>query len=139
MIARMDKGALEKVARAKIRFVSQIAARELAAKGVKLKAGEYMESVKSFIEARGSNYEVYHKDFSTAVQYARREVEKKGYEIDDDEWFRKVASGPRKPSKGKTNSYNIALTKGGKPTRQRLQMQVDGMDSGKYELNMYVS
>jgi len=45
MIARMDKGALEKVARAKIRFVSQIAARELAAKGVKLKAGEYMESV----------------------------------------------------------------------------------------------
>lgn len=43
MIARMDKGALEKVARAKVRFVSQIAARELAAKGVKLKASEYME------------------------------------------------------------------------------------------------
>jgi hypothetical protein len=92
-------------------------------------------------EARksGANYEVYHKDFSTAVQYAKKEVEKKGYEIDDDEWFRKVASGPRKPSKGKTNSYNIELTKGGKPTKQRLQMQVYGMDSGKYELNMYVS
>ena len=44
MIARMDKAALEKVARAKVRFVSQIAARELAAKGVKLKASEYMES-----------------------------------------------------------------------------------------------
>jgi hypothetical protein len=44
MIARMDKGALEKVARAKVKFVSQIAARELAAKGVKLKASEYMES-----------------------------------------------------------------------------------------------
>ena len=92
-------------------------------------------------EARksGANYEVYHKDFSTAVQYAKREVEKKGYEIDDDEWFRKVASGPRKPSVGKTNSYNIELMKNGKPTKQRLQMQVYGMDSGKYELNMYVS
>jgi len=92
-------------------------------------------------EARksGANYEVYHKDFSTAVQYAKKEVEKKGYEIDDDEWFRKVASGPRKPSKGKTNSYNIELTKGGKTVKQRLQMQVYGMDSGKYELNYYVS
>ena len=93
----------------------------------------------SLVEARGSNYEVYHKDFSTAVQYAKKEVEKKGYEIDDDEWFRKVASGPRKPSKGKTNSYNIELMKSGKPVKQRLQMQVFGMDSGKYELNMYVS
>lgn len=97
---------------------------------------EFREALK---EAKGSNYEVYHKDFSSAVQYAKKEVEKKGYEIDDDEWFRKVASGPRKPSKGKTNSYNIELMKNGKPVKQRLQMQVYGMDSGKYELNMYIS
>ena len=44
MLADMDVKPLEKVARKKIKFVSQIAARELLAKGgPKLKAGEYME------------------------------------------------------------------------------------------------
>jgi hypothetical protein len=45
MIASMDAKMLEKVARAKVKFVSQIAARELAAKGVKLKAKDYMEEI----------------------------------------------------------------------------------------------
>ena len=90
-------------------------------------------------EAKGSKYDVYHKDFSTAVQYARKEVEKQGYKIDDEEWFRKVGSGPRKPSVGKTNQYNIDLMKNDKDVKQKLHMQVYGMDNGKYELNMYVS
>lgn len=47
MIASMDAKMLEKVARAKVKFVSQIAARELAAKGVKLKAKDYMEAAVS--------------------------------------------------------------------------------------------
>ena len=47
MIAKMDVKALEKVARAKVRFVSQIAAREYEAKsGNRLKAKDYMESTK---------------------------------------------------------------------------------------------
>ena len=46
MIANMDDKALEKVARAKVRFVSQIAAREYEKKsGNRLKAKDYMESV----------------------------------------------------------------------------------------------
>ena len=46
MIANMDVKALEKVARAKVRFVSQIAAREYEKKGGnRLKAKDYMESV----------------------------------------------------------------------------------------------
>jgi len=46
MIANMDVKALEKVARAKVRFVSQIAAREYEKKsGNRLKAKDYMESV----------------------------------------------------------------------------------------------
>lgn len=102
--------------------------------------------MKDFFELRearnagksATGYDIYHKDFSTAVQHARAQVEKKGYEVDDDEWFRKVANGPRKPSKDKTNSYNIELTKGGKPVKQRLQMQVYNTGN-KYELNMYVS
>ena len=49
MIASMDAKMLEKVARAKVKFVSQIAARELAAKGVKLKAKDYMEEVQEAV------------------------------------------------------------------------------------------
>ena len=83
-------------------------------------------------------YEINHKTFSAAVQHAKSQVEKKGYTIDDDEWDRKVAMGPRKPGSGKTNRYTIDLMKGGKETRRKLQMQVY-YDEGRYELNMYVS
>jgi hypothetical protein len=50
LIASMDAKMLEKVARAKVKFVSQIAARELAAKGVKLKAKDYMEDVQEAVK-----------------------------------------------------------------------------------------
>jgi hypothetical protein len=84
------------------------------------------------------NYTINHKTFSAAVQHAKSQVEKKGYTIDDDEWDRKVAMGPRKPGTGKTNRYTIDLMKGGKETKRKLQMQVY-YDEGRYELNMYVS
>lgn len=90
-----------------------------------------------FTEAK-DDYTINHKTFSSAVQHAIDVVKKRGFEVDDDEWDRKVAMGPRKPGKGKTNRYTIALTKGGKPTRKNLQMQVY-YDEGRYELNMYIS
>lgn len=83
-------------------------------------------------------YTINHKTFSSAVQHAKAQVEKQGYTIDDDEWDRKVAMGPKKPGTGKTNRYTIDLMKGGKETRRKLQMQVY-YDEGRYELNMYVS
>jgi hypothetical protein len=89
-------------------------------------------------EAKKSDYTIYHKTFSSAVQHAAEVVKKRGYEVDDDSWDRKVAMGPRKPGKGKTNSYTIDLMKGGKPVRNKLQMQVY-FDEGRYELNMYIS
>ena len=89
-------------------------------------------------EAKKSDYTISHKTFSSAVQHALEHVEKLGYTVDEDEWFRKVSSGPKKPSSGKTNTYDIDLMKGGKETRRKLQMQVY-YDQGRYELNMYVS
>ena len=83
-------------------------------------------------------YTINHKTFSAAVQHAKAQVEKQGYTIDDDEWDRKVAMGPKKPGTGKTNRYTIELMKNGKPTKRMLQMQVY-YDEGRYELNMYVS
>jgi len=85
-----------------------------------------------------SDYEVYHKDYSTAVQTAIKQVEKRGYEVDMDDWHDKVVTGPKKPSSGKTNSFSINLMKDGKPSKKKLQMQVYNMDNHKYELNMYI-
>ena len=85
-----------------------------------------------------SDYEIYHKDYSTAVQTAIKQAEKRGYEVDMDDWHDKVATGPKKPSSGKTNSFSINLMKDGKPSKKKLQMQVYNMDNHKYELNMYI-
>lgn len=83
------------------------------------------------------NYKLYHNTFSGAVQEAIAVAKKKGFDVDEDDWHDKVATGPRKPSKDKTNSYSIKLMKKGKPVRQMLQIQVYNMGA-KYELNTYV-
>lgn len=98
---------------------------------------ERMSSNGRMDEAK-SDYEVYHKDYSTAVQTAIKQAEKRGYEVDMDDWHDKVATGPKKPSSGKTNSFSINLMKDGKPAKKKLQMQVYNMDNHKYELNMYI-
>ena len=89
-------------------------------------------------EAKKSDYTIYHKTFSSAVQHAVEVAKKRGYEVDSEDYDRKVAMGPRKPGKGKTNSYAIDLKKNGKDVRNKLQMQVY-YDEGRYELNMYIS
>ena len=84
-------------------------------------------------------YKIMHKTMSAALQHAYDEAEKKGFEVDKDDIDNKVAMGPRKPSSGKTNSYNLGLSKNGKPVKKRLHIQVYNMDNKGYELNMYVS
>ena len=58
---------------------------------------------------------------------------KYGIEVDPEEVDNKVALGPKKPNKGKTNTYRLL----GKDGKKAFHVQVYGMDSGKYELNMY--
>ena len=85
-----------------------------------------------------SDYEVYHKDYSGAVQAAIKQAEKRGFEVDMDDWHDKVATGPKKPSAGKTNSFSVNLKKDGKESKKKLHLQVYNMDNHKYELNMYI-
>ena len=98
---------------------------------VKVKSNQ----IKKLDEAKSSTgYELYHRDFSSAMQHAYKHAKAKlGVDVDPEEIDKKVAMGPSKPSKGKTNSYRL-LDKGGK---KAIQVQVYGMDNGKYELNMY--
>ena len=80
-----------------------------------------------------AKYEIYHKDFSSAMQHAYKMAKKNyGITVDPKEIDDKVASGPRKPSEGKTNSYRLEGDKGA------IQVQVYNKGGSKpFELNMY--
>ena len=80
-----------------------------------------------------SGYELYHKDFSSAMQHAYAFAKKKGYVVDTDDIDSKVASGPKKPSSGKTNKYILGTNK-----KQNVHIQVTNLDNKRYELNMYI-
>ena len=111
---------------------------------------------KKVVSEAKSDYAVYHKTYTSAINTAREYAEKKGYEIDDDDAFRQIGMGPRKPSDGKTNRFSIQLTKDGKPQKKHLHIQVYGMGTYKrnpdgsktrsisggqneYELNAYIN
>jgi hypothetical protein len=93
-------------------------------KGWKLAEGNDLDEAK---------YELYHKDFSTAMQHAYHVAKKHhGITIDPKEIDDKVATGPSKPSEGKTNTYRLKGDKGA------VQIQVYNKGGSKpFELNMY--
>ena len=80
-----------------------------------------------------ADYELYHKDFSSAMQHAYAHAKKKGFTVDPEEIDNKVATGPRKPSKGKTNRYILGTDK-----KKNVHIQVANLDNKKFELNMYI-
>lgn len=100
--------------------------------------GKYLGEEMELDEAKGK-YEVNHKTYTSAVQEALKYCADMGYEVDEDEYFDKVATGPRKPSEGKTNRFSISLTKKGKPQRKALQIQIYGKGKSGYELNCYIN
>jgi len=66
------------------------------------------------------------------MQHAYAHAKKKGHTIDPKEIDDKVATGPKKPSKGKVNRYAL------KAGRKTVQIQVTNLDNKAYELNMYI-
>ena len=80
-----------------------------------------------------TGYEIYHKDFSGAMQHAYKFAKTKGVTVDPAEIDSKVATGPSKPSNGKTNKYILGTNK--KNTQVHIQVYNTG---NKYELNMYI-
>jgi len=79
-----------------------------------------------------TGYELYHKDFSSAMQHAYAFAKSKGHVVDPKEIDDKVATGPKKPSSGKTNRYSL------KAGRKTVEIQVANLDNKRYELNMYI-
>ena len=115
-----------------------------------------MISLKKILNEAKADYPVYHFTYSAAINTAKEYAEKKGYEVDDEDAFRKIGMGPRKPSDGKTYRFSVELTKNGKPQKKMLHIQVYGMGTYKrnsdgsktrslhggqneYELNCYIN
>ena len=103
---------------------------EEIAKTLKLDLKTVKELMKESLDEK---YDLYHKTFSDAMQHAYDYAKKKlGITVDPKEIDNKVATGPRKPSEGKTNKYRLK-GKGG-----NLQIQVYNKGGSKpFELNMY--
>lgn len=87
--------------------------------------------------------DTYFNSFTDAVSYARKATEKRGFEINEDDWQSQIALGGKysrsRPGVGKTNTFSVGLLKGGKPQRKNLNISVYGMESGKFELNHYIN
>jgi FtsZ-interacting cell division protein YlmF len=81
-----------------------------------------------------TGYELYHKDFSGAMQHAYKFAKSKGVTVDPKEIDSKVATGPKKPSSGKTNKYILGTNK----KNTQVHIQVANLDNKRYELNMYI-
>jgi hypothetical protein len=95
---------------------------------------KFIEESVELDEAKSSSgYDLYHKDFSGAMQHAYAFAKKKGFTVDKNDIDRKVAIGPKKPSSGKTNSYILKTNK-----KQNVHIQVANLDNKRYELNMYI-
>ena len=126
-----DKQALIQLVKADIPFVSQLAITRLITKhGMK---GAEIRKMQEEVELDEASYALYHKDFSSAMQHSYKMAKKMyGITIDPKEIDDKVASGPKKPSEGKTNTYRLKGDKGA------IQVQVYNKGGSKpFELNMY--
>ena len=102
--------------------------------GIKEMDKEFAEAFRLEIEEKKSatGYELYHKTFSDAMQHAYAHAKSKGFIVDPKEIDDKVATGPKKPSSGKTNRYSL------KAGRKKVEIQVANLDNKRYELNMYI-
>ena len=87
--------------------------------------------------------ETYFKSATEAVMYARTQAEKRGFQINDEDWHSQITLGGKysrtRPGVGKTHSFSVGLLKGGKPQRKNLNISLYGMESGKFELTHYIN
>jgi hypothetical protein len=87
------------------------------------------------------DYQLYHDTYTSAVYAALAYATENGYEHDPEEAASEIGMGPRKPSKGKTNSITLPLYKKDKVQKKALHFQVynRGVSRNTYELNAYIS
>ena len=90
-------------------------------------------------EARGSDYTLYHKSYTDAINHALSHHQKSGLTVSDDDRFQHVGVGSKKPSEGNTTSVSMPATHtSGKKHMVHVQVFNKG-GTHPYELNTYSS
>ena len=90
-------------------------------------------------EKRGSDYTLYHKSYTDAINHALSHHEKSGLHVDSEDAAHHIGFGPKKPSEGTTNSLTIPATHtSGKKHLLHIQVYNKG-GTHPYELNTYSS
>ena len=90
-------------------------------------------------EKRGSDYTLYHKSYTDAINHALSHHQKSGLHVSDDDRFQHVGVGSKKPSEGNTTSVSMPATHtSGKKHMVHAQVFNKG-GTHPYELNTYSS
>lgn len=90
-------------------------------------------------EKRGSDYTLYHKSYTDAINHALSHHQKSGLHVSEDDRFQHVSVGSKKPSEGNTTSLHIPAThSNGKKHLLHVQVFNKG-GTHPYELNTYSS
>lgn len=80
------------------------------------------------------NYEVYHKTLSSALEEVKKYAIARGFDPIEFDMM-----DVQHVAYGQTERFHKELTKDGRPLRRSMNVQIYRMDSGNYELNMYVA
>ncbi|SVA96094.1 uncharacterized protein METZ01_LOCUS148948, partial [marine metagenome] len=132
-ILRLQSFAMKKLSNQAVNFIrgEEVEVDEAKDYHAPMVKGKRVGGSSKLFKKSATGYSIYHKTFSAAMQHAYAHAKKKfGITIDPNEIDQKVASGPKKPSSGKTNRYGLKGDKGG------IQVQVYNTGDD-YELNMY--
>ena len=132
-ILRLQSFAMKKLSNQAVNFIrgEEVEVDEAKDYHAPMVKGKRVGGSSKLFNKSATGYSIYHKTFSAAMQHAYAHAKKKfGITIDPNEIDQKVASGPKKPSSGKTNRYGLKGDKGG------IQVQVYNTGDD-YELNMY--
>lgn len=101
---------------------------------------EYLEEDFNVVETRGSDYKLYHKSYTDAVNHALDHHTKSGLKASDDDRMHHIGIMSKKPSEGKTTSVNLPATHEKTGKKHMIHMQVYNKGgSHPYELNTYSS
>lgn len=90
-----------------------------------------------FLNEAKQDFQVYHNQYSSAIDEVEKYANSMGYELDQEEYSNAYVDAYFKPNDGQTKKDDLTLYKKGKEQKKALHVQIYGMGN-KFELNMYI-
>lgn len=101
---------------------------------------KYLLTTEQFTNESKSDFQVYHRTYSSAIDEIERYAAMKGYHLDQEEYGNAYVDGFFKPKEGQTKKDTLTLYKGDKEQKKALHVQIYGRSgTAGFELNMYIN